>query len=187
MALATKTDPATYRYRRPLMLTLGEPVGMHMQRRYEIGFLLNRVLAGVEQLPKIAAQFPSGLLMQGLPSTTVHTMRPYVIEQPEDHAYWIAEGDTRLWRYLWWSHCGVLKVRVEAAPTRVLLDRSRLEVYQARPPWCEPCMSCVRLGRQMALPPSPPGLRPCSICGGTERWNDYGTHRCIRCCPQPKA
>jgi hypothetical protein len=153
MAFATETDPATYRYGRPILLTLGAQVGVHMQRYYTIGFFLNRVLDRVEQLPKLSAQFPPGLLMQALPSTTVHTMRSYVIEEAEDHAYWVAEGDTRLWRYLWWSHCGMLKIRVEASPTRVLVDRSRLEVCHTMPPWCLPCVSCARLGGELQIPP----------------------------------
>jgi hypothetical protein len=124
-----------------------------MQRYYNIGFLLSRVLARVEQLPKLAAQFPPGLLAQALPSTTVHTMRPYVMEEAEDHAYWVAEGDTRIWRYLWWTHCGAVKVRVEADPPRVLVDRSRLELYHSMPPWCHPCGSCARLGGELQLPP----------------------------------
>lgn len=183
MAVTAESNPATYRYAGPLLLTLGAQVGMHMQRHYTIGFFLNRVLDRVEQLPKLAADFPPGVLVQVLPSTTIHTMRAYVIEEAKDQAYWIAEGDTRLWRYRWWSHCGAVQVRVEVDPPRVLVAGSRLELYHTMPPWCRPCYSCARRGGQLTLPPSPSGLRPCSVCGGTERWNDYGTHRCVACSP----
>jgi hypothetical protein len=64
MALATETDPATYRYGRPIILTLGAQVGVHMQRYYTIGLFLDRVLDRVEQFPKLAAQFPPGLLVK---------------------------------------------------------------------------------------------------------------------------
>jgi hypothetical protein len=109
------------------------------------GFLLNRVLTGVEQLPKIAATFPTPLWVQALPSTTVHTMRPYVIEEAADHAYFVAEGDTRIWRYRWLTQCGRGVLRVEAEPTRLITERSRLEVYKEVPPWCMACRACARL------------------------------------------
>jgi len=142
----TKAYPAVYRYSGPLLLTLGEQIGVYMERRYEIGFLLNRQLTGVKQLPKIAATFPTPLFVQVLPSTTVHTMRPYVIEEAEDHAYFVAEGDTRIWRYRWLTQCGRLDLRVEAAPTRLIPGPSRLEVCHTIPPWCILCVSCARIG-----------------------------------------
>ena len=151
MSLTTIARPDAYRARFPLLLALGAQIGMHMQRHYSIGFLLNRVLTGVEQLPKIAATFPTPLWVQALPSTTLHTMRPYVIEEAKDHAYWVAEGDTRIWRYRWLTQCGSLVLRVEAAPTRLLVDRSRLEVCHTLPPWCLPCRSCARLEGKTGL------------------------------------
>jgi hypothetical protein len=131
-----------------VLLTLGEQIGIHMERRYGIDGWLNRVLTGVEQLPKIAATFRAPLWVQALPSTTVHTMRPYVIEESEDHAYFIAEGDTRVWRYRWLTQCGSLVLRVEAEPTRLITERSRLEVYREMPPWCRLCTSCARMMKQ---------------------------------------
>jgi hypothetical protein len=145
MSTTTTLRPEHYRMPGVVLLTLGEQIGIHMERHYGIGFLLNRVLTGVEQLPKIAATFPTPLWVQALPSTTIHTMRPYVIEAAEDHAYFVAEGDTRVWRYRWMTHCGRLVLRVEAAPTRLITERSRVEVYKAVPPWCLPCRACARL------------------------------------------
>jgi len=145
MSRTTVTRPEQYRRSGVILLTLGHQIGMHMERHYGIGFLLNRVLTGVEQLPKIAATFPTPLWVQALPSTTVHTMRPYVIELAADHAYFVAEGDTRVWRYHWVTQCGRLALRVEAQPPRLIRERSRLEVYKAMPPWCRLCTPCARM------------------------------------------
>ena len=139
--------PEDFRLPGVVLLTLGAQIGIHMERHYGIGFLLNRVLTGVEQFPKIAATFPTPLWVQALPSTTVHTMRPYVIETAEDHAYFVAEGDTRVWRYRWLTQCGRLVLRVEAQPTRLITERARLEVYREVPPWCRLCTQCARLER----------------------------------------
>ena len=148
--MSTTLRPEQYRMPGVVLLALGEHIGIHMERHYGIGFLLNRVLTGVEQLPKIAAKFPTSLWVQALPSTTVHTMRPYVIETAEDHAYFVAEGDTRVWRYRWMTQCGSLVLRVEAQPTRLITERSRLEVYKAMPPWCRLCTSCARMMKEKA-------------------------------------
>lgn len=145
MTTTTVVRPELYRMPSPILLTLGEQVGMYMQRHYGIGFLLTRVLDRVEQLPKIAATFPAPLWVQALPSTTRHTMRPYVIEEAADHAYFVADGDTRIWRYRWLTQCGVLALCVEANPTCVLTVGTRQEVYSAMPPWCVPCWSCARM------------------------------------------
>lgn len=93
--------PDAYLRTAPVVLQLGEQVGIHMQRYYTIGFFLNRVLDRVEQLPKIAVQAPPGLWFHILPSTVMHAMRPYVIEEAADHAYLVAENDRRVWRYQW--------------------------------------------------------------------------------------
>jgi hypothetical protein len=150
MSTITTLRPEQYRMPGVVLLRLGEQIGIHMERRYGIDGWFNRVLTGVEQLPKIAATFPTPLFMQGLPSTTVHTMRPYVIERAEDHAYWVAEGDTRVWRYHWPTQCGRMFLRVEAFPTRLITDRSRLEVYREMPPWCRLCTSCARVTERSA-------------------------------------
>jgi hypothetical protein len=145
MSPTTVVHPEAFRMPGVVLLTLGAQIGIHMERYYDIGLLLNRVLTRVEQLPKIAATFPTPLWVQALPSTTVHTMRPSVIETAEDHAYFVAEGDTRLWRYRWLTQCGRLVLRVEAEPPRLITERSRLEIYNQVPPWCRLCQACARL------------------------------------------
>jgi hypothetical protein len=82
--------------------------------------------------------------VQQLPSTLMPAMRPYVIEEAADHRYWVAEGESRLWRYRWLTHCGKLALRVEASPPRLITAGTRLEMCHAIPPWCRPCGACAR-------------------------------------------
>jgi hypothetical protein len=150
MTPSTVRRPDAYRYDARIALTLGEPLGIHMERYYTMDFLFRRVLDRVEQLRTIAVGVPPNLWMHTLPSTIMHTMRAYVIEEASDHAYWVAEGDTRIWRYRWPSDCGTLVVRVESDPPLLVTAGTRLEICHEVPPWCRPCVACAgrRVRRQ---------------------------------------
>src|SRR5689334_6377695 len=117
MTMTVTPEPLT----QPFPLTLGAMLGMEMQRHYELGFLFERRLARVDQRPQIALIEPPLVYVTLPPSTCVHTLRPYVVDEGEAQESWVRRRLLYVWRYSWWTTCRSFALRVSVPNHCVML------------------------------------------------------------------
>ncbi len=131
------------RITRPIRLTLGEMIGIEMQRHYEIGLFVARRLARVEQYPQIGLLHPPGLYAALPPSTCLHTFRPYVVDLGDAHVAQRQQYYDDAWRYDWYTQCKRFALRISGEDDRVMLAGVRCVLYDHIPSWYRLCATCA--------------------------------------------
>jgi hypothetical protein len=136
------------RLTRPLRLRLGAMIGIEMQRRYEQGMWFERRLARVDQRPQIALIAPPAVYALLPPSACLHTLRPYVVDECQEQDAYVDRELVYRWRYNWFTRCKRFALRVGVPDHQVILQGTRIEVYDAIPEWYRPCGTCVHIARK---------------------------------------
>jgi hypothetical protein len=145
--LLSSASQRAQRLTTPLQLILGQKIGVERHRHYEIDFLWRRC-THVEQKTQVAILDAPAVYAMRLPSTTVHSFRPYVLDEGNDQeASSIGQGRYR-WRYLWVTHCGSFALQVATQPHEVLTWGTRIKLYVDTPFWGRMCRLCAGKARK---------------------------------------
>jgi hypothetical protein len=136
------------RRRQPVRLQLGTLRGIELQRYYELDGWFQRSLQRVEQRPQIALIAPPPIYATLPPSACMHTLRPYVVDACENHEAYGLQGLVYCWRYNWYTRCKRFALRVGVPDHQVILEGTRIEVYDQLPAWYRLCGMCAAMAKK---------------------------------------
>jgi hypothetical protein len=136
------------RRRQPVRLQLGAMRGIEFERQYGVDFWFQRALERVDQRPQIALLQPPLVYVTLPPSACMHTMRPYVVDACEEQETYVQRDLVYRWRYNWYTRCKRFALRIGVPDPVVILQGTRIEVYDELPTWYRLCGMCAAMEKR---------------------------------------